>query len=119
MVKISDAELRVMKVIWDRKEVTSLEIIEELEYCNWNNNTIRTLINRLIEKRAIGIAKKEGKIYTYVPLIKENEYKRKRSRGFISQFYNGSMNQLLVNFVKNNEISKNDLESLIDKIDKK
>ena len=119
MVRISDAELEVMKIIWEQREVTSLEIIDKLAYCNWNNNTIRTLINRLIAKRAVGISRKEGKVYTYVPLIKEKEYKKKASRNFISQFYNGSVNDLLVNFVKHNEMSKNDLKIVIERVDEK
>lgn len=119
MVKISDAELEVMKIIWEEREVTSLEIIQKLEHRNWNDNTIRTLINRLIIKKAVGISKREGKTYTYVPLIKENEYKMKRSRNFIKQFYNGSVNDMLLNFVDSNEISDKELNFLLDRVNKK
>lgn len=119
MVRISDAELEVMKIIWEEKEVTSLEIIKKLENCKWNDNTIRTLINRLIAKKAVGISKKEGKTYTYVPLIKENEYKMKRSINFVKQFYNGSLNDMMLNFIDAKEMSKEDLQYLMDKIDKK
>ena len=119
MIRISDAEIEVMKVIWREKEVTSIEIIKKLEQYNWNDNTVRTLINRLISKRAVGISKKEGKTYTYVPLIKENEYKLKRSKNFIKQFYNGSINEMLLNFIDCNELSSNDLKYLLDKVNKR
>ena len=119
MIRISDAEIEVMKIIWEEGEVTSLEIINKLKNFNWNDNTIRTLINRLIVKKAVGISKKEGKTYTYVPLIRENEYKIKRSKNFIKQFYNGSVQNMLLNFVECNEISKNELQFLIDRIDEK
>lgn len=119
MVKISDAEIEVMKVIWEKKEVTSLEIIRELESHNWNDNTIRTLINRLIAKKAVGIAKKEGKTYTYVPLIKEDEYKAKRTSNLLKQLYHGSVNEMLLNFVDSNELSKNELKNLLDQIEDK
>lgn len=119
MVKISDAELEVMKVIWEEKAVTSLEIIKKLTHCNWNDNTIRTLINRLIAKKAVGISKREGKTYTYVPLIKENEYRMKRTRKFLGQFYHGSIHEMLLNFVEEKALSENDLQFLMDKIDSK
>ena len=119
MIRISDAELEVMKIIWKEKEVTSLDIIKMLEHCHWNDNTIRTLINRLIAKKAVGISKREGKTYMYVPLIKENEYILKRSRNFVKQFYNGSVRDMVLNFVEAKEISKDDLQFLMDKIDKK
>ncbi len=119
MVKISDAEIEVMKVIWRRKEVTSLEIIQELEGHNWNNNTIRTLIGRLISKKAVGIAKKEGKTYTYVPLIKENEYKAKKTKNLIQQLHHGSFKEMLLNFVDSNEMTKSELKNLLQQIEDK
>ncbi len=119
MIKISDAEIEVMKVIWNKKEVTSLEIIRELQGHNWNNNTIRTLIGRLISKKAVGIAKKEGKTYTYVPLIKENEYKAKKAKNLIQQLFEGCTDEMLLNFVDTNEMSKNELKLLIQKVQDK
>lgn len=119
MVKISDAELEVMKVIWKKEETTSLEIIQELEECNWSDNTVRTLINRLIAKKAVGIAKKEGKTYTYVPLIKQDEYTLKRSRNFVKQFFSGSIHDMILNFIDNDDLSKEDLQELMDQVDKK
>lgn len=62
MKKISDSELEVLKVIWNKKNASSLEIINELSEFNWNKNTIRTLIKRLLEKDAIEITEKERKI---------------------------------------------------------
>lgn len=119
MTKISDAELEVMNVIWKLKEATSLEIIQQLQHCNWNDNTIRTLINRLIIKKAVGISKKEGKIYTYVSLIDEKSYKLKRSKEFINQFYDGSMRDFLSEFVDCGELIRNDLEEMFKLIDDK
>lgn len=74
MKKISMAELEVLQVIWDKKETTSIEIIEELSHKNWNVNTTRTLIKRLLEKGVIEIVGKNGKEYTYKALIEENEF---------------------------------------------
>ena len=119
MVKISDAELEVMKVIWDEKEVTSVTVINKLKEHNWNDNTVRTLINRLIAKKAVGISKKDGKTYTYVPLIKEDEYKIKRSKNFVKQFYHGSVQEMIMKFVDSKELTKKDLQDLMKKIDSK
>lgn len=90
MVRISDAELKIMNIVWKKGETTSLEIINELKNCSWNNNTIRTLIGRLYEKKAIGIIKKEGKTFTYAPLIEEKKYKSKVIEDLIDDLYDGS-----------------------------
>lgn len=119
MIRISDAELEVMKIIWKEKEVTSVQIIKSLENCNWNDNTVRTLINRLISKKAVGISKKEGKTYSYVPLIKENEYILKRSENFLKQFYQGSLEGMVLNFIDNNQLSDKDVQDLVNKVNER
>lgn len=119
MIRISDAELEVMKVIWEKGETTSLEIINALKYCNWNDNTVRTLINRLISKKAVGISKKNGKTYTYVPLIEQDDYQLKRSRNFVKQFFGGSVKDMILNFIDNDELTEKDLQELMDKVNKK
>ena len=118
MVKISEAELEVMQVIWDKKKTTSFEIIEQVKEKNWSKNTVRTLIKRLYKKGAIDILKKDGKTFTYIPKIKENEYQKAESKHFLDTLFRGSMDNLLLNFVKQEELTKQDLESLLKKIDK-
>lgn len=119
MMRISDAELEVMKIIWEKGEVTSLEIINELKDFKWNDNTVRTLINRLIAKKAVKVADKSTKAYTYVALIEEDDYRNNRSTNFIRQFFHGSLNEMMLNFVDRNELTQDELIYLKDKIDKK
>lgn len=95
MKGISDAELEVMKVVWNNKETTSIEIINSIKHCKWSDNTVRTLIRRLINKKAIGISKKIGKTYTYIPLIDKEEYIKYAKDKFLKQLFNGSVLEFL------------------------
>ena len=72
-----------------------MEIIKELKHSKWSDNTVRTLINRLIVKKAIGISEKEGKVYTYVPLIKEDEYVTYATKRFLNQLFYSSAKEFL------------------------
>ena len=119
MIRISDAEFEVMKIIWEKGEVTSQEIINELKEFKWNDNTVRTLINRLIAKKAVKVSSKQSKAYIYVPLIKEDEYKQKRATSFVKQFFHGSLNEMLLNFVNSNELTEENIDYLKGQIDKK
>lgn len=98
MARISDAELIVMEIIWRKKETNLREIISECKKIGmtWDDNTIRTLISRLVNKKFVGISNKIGKEYRYVSLTDESKYKAKQIREFINQFYNGSF----VDFMK-------------------
>ena len=100
MKKISDAELEVLKIIWKKEKANSLDIINELEEFNWNNNTVRTLIKRLLEKEAIEIIEKNGKSFTYVAKIKEEEYKFEKTKNLLNQLYDGDINKLIENYNK-------------------
>ena len=95
-MKISDAELKVMQVIWNKKKVTSAEIIKELEECKWSDNTIRTLITRLVTKKAVEIGKKTGKTYEYIPLIDEKRYKAEIFQKNLNCLFNGSISECLI-----------------------
>ncbi len=95
MIKISDAELEVMKIIWKEKAVKSKKIIEQVKDFNWNHNTVRTLINRLIQKKAVGISEKNGKEYTFVPLIDAETYKLEATKKFLGTFFHGSALEFL------------------------
>lgn len=116
MVRISDSELEVMKVIWEKKETTSVEIIEALKDFNWNFNTTRTLIKRLLVKGAIEIVKKEGKTYTYRSAIDENEYKNFVTKALLKKLYNDSLVEFALDYCKNGEVSKREVKQVIREI---
>jgi len=109
--KISDAEWEVMKIIWARPNITANEIVEKLEYKQWSPKTIRTLIKRLVEKEALNYAQ-EGKQYTYYPLIEEAECIRLETQSFMKRIYGGALQPMLVHFLKNEKLSKRDIEEL-------
>ncbi len=109
---ISDSELEIMKIIWRDKRTTTNKIIEELaDEVEWKPNTVKTLVNRLLNKNAISFDK-AGKEYYYYPLVMKEEYIEKESESFINKFFNGSINSMLLNFVKNQKISAKDIEEL-------
>ena len=87
MKKISDAELEVLKVIWDKNIVTSLDIIYELRRYNWSNNTVRTLIKRLLEKEAIEVIGKKNKAYYYKAKIDKEKYKYLRTQNLLNKIF--------------------------------
>lgn len=59
--KISEAELEIMKVLWSNSPQTANEIIEELEDAmDWKPKTIRTLINRLVQRKPFLTIKIKG-----------------------------------------------------------
>lgn len=112
-IQISEAELEVMKLLWENEKMTSPEIVEELlKTSEWKDKTILTLINRLVKKGAVNAEKESGKAFLYSANINEDEYKQEQSNSLINKLFNGSISLMMSNFVKSNKISNEDIEEL-------
>ncbi|WP_055070140.1 BlaI/MecI/CopY family transcriptional regulator [Clostridium massiliamazoniense] len=110
--KVSDAEWEVMKIIWKNPKTTSAFIIKSLSSEQmWKPATIKSLISRLLNKEVIGY-EKEGKEYLYYALIREEEYIKAESNSFLKRVFGGSFNSMILNFVKSEHISKEDIDEL-------
>ena len=82
-MKISDAEWRVMRVVWQHREVTAADVIEQLvPETGWNHRTVRTLLGRLVDKGAL-VAEEEGNRYVYRSKGTERRCVRDESRSFV------------------------------------
>lgn len=110
--KISEAEWEVMKVIWANSPCTSNQIINTLaESTDWNPKTVKTLISRLVNKNVLGY-KEDGRRYLYYSLVQEDECIKAENQSFLSKVYNGALKSLLVSFIKESDLSKEDVEDL-------
>lgn len=111
-LNIGDAELEIMKVIWNAKEpVTSLDIGKKVEDKGWKKTTIATFLTRLTEKGAL-TAEKKGKLYYYSPLITEKEYRKSRTKNLIKTLYNGSVRDFAVALFEEQKLSDKDIAEL-------
>lgn len=115
IVKISDAEYEVMKIIWNKnEEVTAVDIIDELgEENTWKHTTILTLAKRLVDKNVLKV-RKEGRFNYYSPTVSKDEYKSRQANDFIEDMYGGSIKSLVASLYGNKKISEEDIRELKD-----
>ncbi|WP_298838982.1 BlaI/MecI/CopY family transcriptional regulator [Clostridium sp.] len=116
--KITNAEWEIMKIIWVSPDISAINIINELkDKSEWKPATVKTLINRLLTKLAIGF-NKVGYEYLYFPLVSEDECVKIESKSFINRVFNGSMKSLLLTFTQSEEISETDIAELKNILDR-
>lgn len=115
IVKISDAEHEIMKIIWNKDgEVTTSDIVEGLgESKQWKLTTIITLANRLVEKNVLKV-RKEGRVNYYYPNVTKDEYKSYQATDFIDNMYSGSVKSLVASLYDNKKIDEKDIDELRD-----
>ena len=115
---ITDAELEIMKELWTNKQLSLNELTEKLnEKEPKNKNTIKTLLYRLIEKGAVKSINKNQKENEFKANISKEKYLKKENQSFLNKLYNGNTSNMLLNFVENKEISKEELKKLIEMIE--
>jgi BlaI family penicillinase repressor len=109
---ISKTEWQIMKICWNRSPVTAQEIIDTLAaQDDWHPKTVKTLLNRLVKKRALGF-KKDGRAYLYHPLIVEKDCVSAESQSFLDRVFGGSFQPMLAHFVENRKLSPTEITGL-------
>ena len=117
--RISDAEWHVMTIIWARAPVSAAEIVEVLaQQQKWHSRTTRTLIDRLVKKKALKI-RQEGKRYLYEPLITIDECRREASQTLLQRVFGGEPAAMLLHLVEETELSKEEIKKLKSILSKK
>ena len=119
--RISEAEWEVMKICWSRSPASAQEIIDALAPQDWHPKTVKTLLNRLVKKHALGF-RKEGRAYLYHPLVAEKDCVAAESKSFLDRVFGGSLQPMLAHFVGSRKLSSREiagLESLLKRKEKK
>jgi BlaI family penicillinase repressor len=110
-VKISDAEWQVMNLLWERSPLTGGEIIAALQKKSaWRPRTIRTLVDRLVEKGALKIIT-EGK-RRFAPLVSLETCVRVESRSFMERVFGGRPASMLLHIIKDAKLTPREIDQL-------
>ncbi len=113
-INIADAELPIMRVLWEQDNLSSPEIFRDMSA---NVSTLKTLLSRLVAKGAVKACKASARTYTYSPIVTREQYTKQQTSGFLDKVFDGSHEKMLLNFVKEQTVTKEDLRRLLDIIE--
>lgn len=116
-ISISESEWTVMEYLWSHPLATIADIRKALSDTGWSDSTIKTLVRRLVSKKAVAI-NDEGATFRYYPLLSEQECRRKETKSFINRVYNGSVNMLVTSLAADSSLNEKETEELLRLIDK-
>ena len=117
-VNVTDAELAVLKVLWELRSGTVSEVRarfneqhgRELAY-----NTLLTFLRRLEQKGAVRVDKAREP-YVYRPAQKERSTLRQRVQAFVDTVFDGRVDDLILHLLEDESISEADLSRLQKKL---
>jgi len=119
--KITDSELAIVKALWSCGELSSPQLVEEVQKnFPWDKTTIITLLNRLVKKNLVDQTGAK-RFYRYRALITQEEYcNSELQNGFLQFFENKAVN-LISYFARNQQLTHDDIaqiKTLLQQIEK-
>ncbi|RED93173.1 BlaI/MecI/CopY family transcriptional regulator [Marinoscillum furvescens] len=115
MKELTKAEEEIMQVLWQLESAFVKEVIAELPEPKPAYNTVSTIVRILEQKGFVG-HESHGKSYKYHPLITKSAYTKTFMKGFVSKYFSGSYQQMVSFFTKEDNLSINELEQLLDEL---
>ena len=109
---ISEAEREIMEVLWRRSPRSAEEILAEVgPRQRWQEGTVKSLLNRLLRKRAVK-ATRDGRRYLYRPLLVRERYVLEESKSLLDRLFGGRVAPLVAHFSEQRKLSKKDIAEL-------
>lgn len=117
MKPLTKAEEQIMQALWKLDKAFLREIVEAMPNPKPHQNTVATLLKILIEKEFV-VVEVLGRQHRYSPLISKQEYSGKSIKQLAKNYFEGSFSNVVSYLVKENNISVEELESLLKQIKK-
>src|SRR5215213_9153979 len=114
---LTKAEEQVMQTVWKLKEGFIRDIMDALPTPKPHQNTVATILKILADKEFIGI-KVFGRQHQYYPLVSRDAYSKATMKTLVKSYFGGSFSDAVSFMVKENSISLDDLETLLQQFKK-
>lgn len=111
-VTLTEAELRIMNVLWQRGSGTVQQVLDDLppKLALAYNSVLTTI--RVLEKKKYVAHKKDGRAHVYAPLIEQRDATRSEISNLVSRFFKDSHEQLVLNILEERGVGASELERL-------
>ena len=110
--QLTDAEQRIMSVLWDRGEasVRTLTDTLEAEY-GLAYTTVLTTVRIMADKGYVGF-RKDGRAHIYSPLLTREGARTKALGSIVKSLFGGSPQRLAQHLVEDEQLTLDDIEAL-------
>lgn len=110
--ELGKGQMKVMRVLWEKKRATAQEIIDELnEVEPVRRSTVQTFL-RILEKKGIIDHDVDKRTFIFYPVITKDKITRHAFHGFINHIFEGSMEGLVSYIINNEKIPSKELNKI-------
>ncbi len=116
MKRLTQAEEDIMQIIWRLGRCTVSDIRDDIQQETGKekppHSTVSTIV-RILEEKGFLDHKAYGRTYEYFPLVSKKEYSRRSLKKLVSDYFEGSMNELVSFLVKEKNIDLEELNEIL------
>lgn len=112
-IRLSEAELDVMEVLWAAaRPLGATDVADKVPADRkWTLATVKTLLSRLLAKRAIAPAR-DGRRFLYTPAIERAGYVGAESRRFVDRMFGGRLSPLIAQMAGDEALDESDIAEI-------
>jgi len=111
-ITLTEAELRLMKLLWRRGESAVGDLVAAMpEDAPLAYNSVLTTI-RILEQKGYVLHRQEGRAFLYSPCVAEHEASRSEVKHVLQRFFGNSREQLLLSLLGDADVTREELERL-------
>ena len=111
MEHLTAKEEEVMQIIWELERALVRDIMDNLPNSGQPYTTVASIV-RILEKKGFVSHKPYGKTHEYFPIISKAEFRKRKFKGLISQYFDNSIENVVSFLVKEEKVSPEELEEL-------
>ena len=112
---MTDGELRLMRVLWEKGSATVGEVVDALrERPKPAYNTVLTLL-RIMEKKGYVSHRKDGRAFIFEPTVGRADASRSALNTLVNRFFDGSLRLLMLNLLEDDRLSPETLQHLTER----
>ncbi len=113
--ELTRAEDQVMQILWRLEKAFVKDIVEQMPIPKPAYNTVSTIV-RILETKGFVGHKAYGKTHEYFPVVSKEKYTKFYLNNLVRGYFNGSFQNLVSFFAKENKVDANDLQKLLDEL---
>lgn len=117
-VSCTDAEWKILEVLWNASPRTMAEITKELEpSTGWTRHTVITLLKRMQEKGSVHVDE-TGSVKRYTPRVSREEARKDQTQKLLRRAFGGKASLLIHNLIDSGEMTVEEMQDVLDMIRK-
>ena len=111
MENLTAKEEEIMQVLWDLKKALVRDIMDKLPDSKQPYTTISSIV-RILERKGFVGHKPYGKTHEYYPLISKADYRKRKFKRFINEYFDNSMDSVVSFLIKEEKLKPEEIEEL-------